>query len=186
MVCGELAKKQAAKTPHADEVPGGNRIICEIRDDGQGPLTGHFASLWKNGGTHFAGWRGLKTPKSVNCGEILPNSYGLEQVTNCGLQVIVLLGADKAQSSEEHPSAGRQPLKVLSFVPMILCTASGCGHEDWYSNLVIVEAPTFASSTLTQTNPEGPGEVWIHDAMLGLSFRVETGSNHGEPIKSNP
>ncbi|HWS17490.1 MAG TPA: hypothetical protein VN223_05725 [Candidatus Elarobacter sp.] len=68
----------------------------------------------------------------------------------------------------------------------LLCTASGCGHEDWYSNLVIVEAPAFASPTLTQTNPEDPGEVWIHDVMLGLSFRVETGSNHGEPIKSNP
>jgi hypothetical protein len=45
-------------------------------------------------------------PKSVNCEEILSNSYDLEQAGGWGTQVIVLLGTDKAPSSEEHPSDG--------------------------------------------------------------------------------
>jgi hypothetical protein len=45
-------------------------------------------------------------PKSVNCEEILPNSYDLEQAGGWGTQVIVLLGTDNARSSEEHPSDG--------------------------------------------------------------------------------
>jgi hypothetical protein len=75
-------------------------------------MAGRFASLWKNGGAHLSGEAAGKTgPKSVNCGEILPNSYGLEQTGVCGTQVIVLLGMDNSSSSEEHPSEvgpGRQ------------------------------------------------------------------------------
>jgi hypothetical protein len=59
------------------------------------------------------------------------------------------------------------------------CTASGCGHEDWYNNVVILESPDF-----TQPSSAGPGEVWIHDVVLGISLRVEAGVNYGEPIES--
>jgi hypothetical protein len=55
----------------------------------------------------------------------------------------------------------------------LLCTASGCGHEDWYNNLMIVEAPALVQPTIIQTDSEGMGEVWIHDVLLGLSFRLQ-------------
>jgi hypothetical protein len=54
----------------------------------------------------------------VNCEEILSNSYDLEQAGGWGTQVIVLLGTDKAQSSEEYPSDGVKELKVVSLMPM--------------------------------------------------------------------
>lgn len=59
------------------------------------------------------------------------------------------------------------------------CIAWDCDHEDWYTNIVIVESPDF-----TQPSSAGPGEVWIHDVVLGISLRVEAGVNHGEPIES--
>jgi hypothetical protein len=52
----------------------------------------------------WPGPAGKTCPKSVNCGEILPNSYALEQAGSGGTQVIVLLGANCGQSSAEHPS----------------------------------------------------------------------------------
>jgi hypothetical protein len=52
------------------------------------------------------------------------------------------------------------------------CNAANCGHEDWYKEPVLIAAPIFA-----QPAPEGPGEVWIHDVMLGLSFKAEANSN---------
>lgn len=49
--------------------------------------------------------QGKQARKSVNCGEILPNSYDLKQAGIGGTQVIVLLSADTRQSSDEYPSA---------------------------------------------------------------------------------
>jgi hypothetical protein len=52
------------------------------------------------------------------------------------------------------------------------CTAADCGHEDWYKDPVLTQTPSIA-----QPVPEGPGEVWIHDVILGLSFRAEDNCN---------
>jgi hypothetical protein len=52
------------------------------------------------------------------------------------------------------------------------CTSADCVHEDWYKDPVLTETPSFA-----QPAPEGPGEVWIHDVILGLSFRAEDNCN---------
>jgi len=52
------------------------------------------------------------------------------------------------------------------------CTATDCGHEDWYKDPVLTLTPSVA-----QPVPEGPGEVWIHDVILGLSFRAEDNCN---------
>lgn len=49
------------------------------------------------------------------------------------------------------------------------CTAPDCGSEDWYKKPAFTLMPTVA-----QQVPEGPGEVWIHDVILGLSFRAES------------
>ena len=49
------------------------------------------------------------------------------------------------------------------------CTTSECGHEDWYKEPIV-----FAAPNLVPPVPEGPGEVWIHDVILGLSFRAES------------
>ncbi|HEY2234579.1 MAG TPA: hypothetical protein VGK01_13980, partial [Candidatus Angelobacter sp.] len=82
------------------------RVRIKIGNDRQRPVAGGFATLWKNRGTHFMwpGPAGKTCPKSVNCGEILPNSYALEQAGSGGTQVIVLLGVDCGQSSAKHPS----------------------------------------------------------------------------------
>jgi hypothetical protein len=52
---------------------------------------GNTAELIFSGGA-----RGETGPKSVNCAEILPNSYDLEQAGVCGTQVTVLLGMDNS------------------------------------------------------------------------------------------
>lgn len=49
------------------------------------------------------------------------------------------------------------------------CNATDCGNEDWYKKPVFTETPSIA-----QPVPQGPGEVWIHDVILGLSFRAES------------
>jgi hypothetical protein len=56
--------------------------------------------------------------------------------------------------------------KFSNFV-RLRCTAPECGHEDWYMDVQLNEekhAPTADT---------GSGEVWVHDAMLGLSFRAD-------------
>jgi len=47
------------------------------------------------------------------------------------------------------------------------CTVPECGHEDWYRDVQVNE-----EKQAPATN-SGPGEVWIHDVMLGLSFRAD-------------
>jgi hypothetical protein len=49
------------------------------------------------------------------------------------------------------------------------CAATDCGNEDWYKKPAFTPAVSIA-----QPVPEGPGEVWIHDVILGLSFRAES------------
>jgi hypothetical protein len=52
------------------------------------------------------------------------------------------------------------------------CSVTDCGHEDWYKEPILIVAPDVAPPA-----PEGPGEVWIHDVILGLSFRAESGTS---------
>ncbi|HEX4605532.1 MAG TPA: hypothetical protein VH724_16140 [Candidatus Angelobacter sp.] len=55
------------------------------------------------------------------------------------------------------------------------CTAPDCGHEDWYQEPEFLSTPDLAvTPDLTGHVTAGPGEVWIHDAFLGLSFRAES------------
>lgn len=180
-------------------------------------------------------------PKSLNCGEILPNSYGLEQAVGCGTQVIVLLGADSDPSSDEHPSTDGHAFKLISFPPMkrvretyrtsadppheesklietpdlrddpatpvcrkcgqeigprceqdildkfgnfvhLRCSAFDCGHMDWYENLAIVMVP--ALPPVTHATVEGPGQVWVHDVMLEISFRADAGIHREDSIEA--
>ncbi len=53
------------------------------------------------------------------------------------------------------------------------CTAADCGHIDWYKDV------TFSPTTgVADPEVEGPGEVWIHDVMLGLSFKGDGNASH--------
>ena len=52
------------------------------------------------------------------------------------------------------------------------CTATDCGHEDWYKGPVLVSAQSSESA------PAGAGEVWIHDVFLGLSFKADSKLHH--------
>ena len=54
----------------------------------------------------------------------------------------------------------------------LACTSADCGHVDWYKGVV----PT--PQNVDSSEPSGePGEVWIHDVILGLSFRTDESSN---------
>ncbi|HZU34222.1 MAG TPA: hypothetical protein VFB79_24140 [Candidatus Angelobacter sp.] len=50
----------------------------------------------------------------------------------------------------------------------ISCNEPECGHIDWYKEVTFVQSSSDASS-----QQDGPGEIWIHDVMLGLSFRAD-------------
>jgi hypothetical protein len=52
------------------------------------------------------------------------------------------------------------------------CTAAGCGHVDWYKG--VVTPPPTASAQVSQE----PGEVWIHDVILGLPFKADAHEGH--------
>jgi hypothetical protein len=54
------------------------------------------------------------------------------------------------------------------------CAAPDCGHEDWYKEPVFQPA----ARVVRRAPEEGPGEVWVHDVMLGLSFKTESTQNH--------
>ena len=49
------------------------------------------------------------------------------------------------------------------------CPVPECGHEDWYKDVKLPKV-----EALPKEHPAGPGEIWIHDVMLGLSFRAES------------
>jgi hypothetical protein len=51
------------------------------------------------------------------------------------------------------------------------CTGADCGHEDWYKGPVLVSAQS------SEAGPAGPGEVWIHDVFLGLSFKADNNAD---------
>lgn len=53
------------------------------------------------------------------------------------------------------------------------CTAPDCGHVDWYKDVYVASPAAPVSAPV----PQGPGEVWVHDVFLGLSFRAETQQN---------
>lgn len=71
-------------------------------------------------------------------------------------------------------------LETFGTFVRLRCTAAGCGHADWYREMVIVQASGAAPPQV-----EGQGEVWIHDVMLGLSFRAEEGLTQGAEIQSD-
>ena len=48
------------------------------------------------------------------------------------------------------------------------CTAVTCGHIDWYKGVSLVLA-----AELIGPAPQEPGEVWIHDVMLGLTVKAD-------------
>ena len=52
------------------------------------------------------------------------------------------------------------------------CSAPECGHEDWYKEPIMIATPNVAPSV-----PEGPAEIWIHDVILGLSFKAESAAS---------
>jgi hypothetical protein len=47
------------------------------------------------------------------------------------------------------------------------CTAAECGHVDWYKGISVVP-PANAPAA-----PQNGGEVWVHDVILGLSFKAD-------------
>lgn len=47
------------------------------------------------------------------------------------------------------------------------CSGPECGHIDWYKDVAFL-APV--SDSLPH---DGPGEIWIHDVILGLSFKAD-------------
>jgi hypothetical protein len=71
-------------------------------------------------------------------------------------------------------------LETFGTFVRLRCTAAGCGHADWYQEIVIVQA-----SGAAPPQPEGPGAVWIHDVMLGRSFRAEEGLTQGAETQSD-
>jgi len=62
--------------------------------------------------------------------------------------------------------------KFGSFI-RLACTTADCGHVDWYKGVVL--AP---EGVVPGPASDEPGEVWIHDVILGLSFRTDASSNH--------
>jgi hypothetical protein len=51
------------------------------------------------------------------------------------------------------------------------CVNPSCGRVDWFEEVDFVTEST-AEATAA---PEGAGEVWVHDLLLGLSFRDPNG-----------
>jgi len=58
---------------------------------------------------------------------------------------------------------------IRQFVRM-RCLNPQCGRTEWYE-----EAEFERTASPTTAAPEGVGEVWIHDLLLGLSFRDPNG-----------
>jgi hypothetical protein len=56
------------------------------------------------------------------------------------------------------------------------CTNADCDHIDWYKGVAL--APRSARASAGSEPADEPGEVWIHDVILGLSFRTDNDSNH--------
>ncbi len=70
-----------------------------------------------------------------------------------------------------EPQSEEELLDKFGGFVRLRCHAAECGHEDWYKEPVLIVPPRAAQ----QAVPEGAGEVWIHDVILGLSFRAENG-----------
>src|ERR1043166_3263174 len=61
------------------------------------------------------------------------------------------------------------------------CTSDACGHIDWYRGVKF--APVEKTKETLFLKPPGPGaqelgEVWIHDVVLGLSFKADGVAEH--------
>jgi hypothetical protein len=57
------------------------------------------------------------------------------------------------------------PLDRFGQFVRLSCSESLCGHIDWYKEA------EFESSAAALNVLGGTGEVWIHDIILGLSFK---------------
>ena len=55
------------------------------------------------------------------------------------------------------------------------CTSAACGHIDWYRGVKFapVEKTTIPALAKPSSAAQEPGEVWIHDVVLGLSFKAD-------------
>jgi hypothetical protein len=71
-----------------------------------------------------------------------------------------------------EPQSEEELLDKFGGFVRLRCHGVECGHEDWYKEPVLVAAPRIAEPI-----PEGAGEVWIHDVILGLSFKAENGTS---------
>jgi len=50
------------------------------------------------------------------------------------------------------------------------CMNPQCGHTEWYEESDFERDPT-----TTDPQAENGGEVWVHDLLLGLTFRAHNG-----------
>ena len=61
------------------------------------------------------------------------------------------------------------------------CTSPACGHIDWYRGVKFTAGamPTTASPAKPAIlAAQEPGDVWVHDVVLGLSFKAEGIADH--------
>ena len=58
------------------------------------------------------------------------------------------------------------PLDRFGQFVRLSCSEPRCGHVDWYK-----EVQFESTVALFSTSPDGVGEVWVHDIILGLSFK---------------
>jgi hypothetical protein len=54
------------------------------------------------------------------------------------------------------------------------CTTAECGHIDWYRDVTFVPATSLADPKV-----EAPGEIWIHDVIMGTSFKSDGNASVG-------
>ncbi len=84
------------------------------------------------------------------------NGAAVIRCHKCGTPVVVPDG-----------EAGRE--QARPFV-RLRCSNLACGYVDWYSQSECEETAGPA-----ETSQHGHGGVWIHDSLLGLSFKDPTG-----------
>ncbi len=83
------------------------------------------------------------------------NGAAVIRCHKCGTPVVVPDG-----------EAGRE--QARPFV-RLRCSNLACGYVDWYSQSECEETAG------PETSQHGHGGVWIHDSLLGLSFKDPTG-----------
>jgi len=58
------------------------------------------------------------------------------------------------------------PLDRFGQFVRVGCAEPHCGHVDWYK-----EAEFASAARSSNALSDGTGEVWVHDIILGLSFK---------------